>query len=552
MVNLKYIKMKRVSAGLIIVSLSVLISLTGYSQRTAPAVSQIRSEDLRSHVSFLASPLLKGRMNGDPELEIAAQYIKSQAVLTGLRPANGDSYLQPFSIVRKSIDHEKTFIEISSVGEEPMVIKEPVYQLLPTGASDFTVEGEVLFAGYGINSVSNNYNDFEGVSTEGKILLVMNRSPLSADGEKYLFSEPGWASFMTALQWKITPMLFTRARAILIVTDPKSGYESLDQHYPGIAGELTSTKTLKGQKEAITSLPGMPVIMFIHRKVADAILEGSGHSLEELQHTIDDNLKPISFQVEGKNVRITETTHTEEIILHNIAGYIEGRDPALKNEVVVISGHYDHVGETGGRIHAGADDNASGTAALLELAQAFQHLKKKPLRSVLFLWVAGEEIGLFGSQAYVNDPLLPIANTVANINIDMIGRVKGAADTLADNRMTGPLGVFVITCDQSRDLRSIAEEADSRSEIDFDYSLSGRNDPLQLFARSDHYNFVKKDIPVLFYTTGLHADYHTPRDVVEKLDFGKMELITRTIFDAGFTIANRRERIVVDNPFSGW
>ena len=189
---------------------------------------------------------------------------------------------------------------------------------------------------------------------------------------------------------------------------------------------------------------------------------------------------------------------------------------------------------------------------MLEIADAFQSLEKKPLRSLLFLWVTGEEIGLFGSQSYVNNPLFPLGNTVADLNMDMIGRVKGVADTTAETPMSGPNGVFVITGNQSIELMKIAEEADKKSPLDFDYSLSGRDNPLQLFARSDHYNFVKKDIPVLFFTTGLHSDYHTPGDVIEKIDFGKMELIAKTVYEIGYTIANSKNRLVVDNPFSKW
>jgi len=292
--------------------------------------------------------------------------------------------------------------------------------------------------------------------------------------------------------------------------------------------------------------------MFVHRSVADELLKDTGQTLEELQKNIDRNLKPNSFVITGKQLKITEASRSEDVILNNVAGFIEGSDPVLKKEIIVFSGHYDHIGVSGGLVNAGADDNASGTSALLELAQAFQSLGKKPLRSVLFLWVSGEEIGLFGSQYYVNNPLFPLENTVANINIDMIGRVKGIADTTADNPMTGPSSVFVITGDQSKELRSIAEEADERNPISFDYSLSGRNAPHQLFSRSDHYNFVKKDIPVLFFTTGLHTDYHSPGDVAEKLDYSKIELITRTIFDIGLTLANSKNRIIVDNPFSKW
>jgi len=134
----------------------------------------------------------------------------------------------------------------------------------------------------------------------------------------------------------------------------------------------------------------------------------------------------------------------------------------------------------------------------------------------------------------------------------MIGRVKGVADTSDQNPMSGPKEVFVITDDQSKELRSIAESVDASSVLDFNYELSGTNHPLQLFSRSDHYNFVVKDIPVLFFSTGLHTDYHTPRDITEKIDFSKMELIARTMYEIGYNVANRKTRIVVDNPFSSW
>jgi Zn-dependent M28 family amino/carboxypeptidase len=279
---------------------------------------------------------------------------------------------------------------------------------------------------------------------------------------------------------------------------------------------------------------------------------GSGNTLEDLQQKIDTDLKPHSFAIPDKSLKITEVPKAIEETMYNVAALIEGSDPVLKNEYVIFSGHADHIGESAEGIYAGADDNASGCAALLSIAEAFQSLEKKPLRSILFLWVSGEEIGLYGSRSYVSNPLVPLDKTVADLNMDMIGRVRSVADTTDDTPMTGPNGVFVITDNQSKELLAIADEADKNSVIDFDYSLSGRNHPLQMFARSDHYNFVRKDIPVLFFMTGLHADYHTPRDVVEKLDFKKMELITRTMYQIGYNVANRKSRIVVDNPFSKW
>jgi len=238
--------------------------------------------------------------------------------------------------------------------------------------------------------------------------------------------------------------------------------------------------------------------------------------------------------------------------MYNMTAYIEGSDPLLKDEVVVFSAHIDHIGGSGDRINPGADDDASGCAALLSLAEAFQNLEKKPLRSILFLWVSGEEIGLYGSKSYTKNPLFPLEKTVVDLNMDMIGREKGIADTTADTPMTGPEKIFVIADYQSKELMAIAEEADKGSVLDFDYSLSGRNHPLQLFSRSDHYNFARKDIPVLFFTSGLHTDYHKPGDVIEKINFKKMELVTRTIFSIGLSVANKKTNLVVDNPFSKW
>jgi hypothetical protein len=521
------------------------------AQRKLPGSDVISSADLESYVSFLASPLLKGRKNSDPGLEIAQQYIISQAKILGLKPANGTSYLQPYSLMNYMIDNEKSKIEIISDGNDTVNIQKPIYQIVPTGPSDFTVDGEVIFAGYGLKQELSDYDDFKGINPEGKILLVMIGSPPSKDGKGFLLEDYNPSSFMS-IQLKLTALLFSRAKAIVIVPDPKSGYSSLEEKFIGISGELNSSKSLKGEKPRILQLPNMPKMLFVHRVVADELLKGTGYTLEGLQNKIDSEIKPFSFEIKNKKLKITEVTKTEEVTLNNVAALIEGSDPVLKNEYVVYSAHADHIGESARGVNRGADDDASGCAALLSIAEAYQSLDKKPLRSVLFLWVSGEEIGLFGSKYYSNNPLVPLEKTIVDLNADMIGRVKGKADTSDQNPMTGPNEVFVITDDQSKELRSIAESVDAGTVLDFNYDLSGTDHPLQLFSRSDHYNFVVKDIPVLFFSTGLHTDYHTPGDVTEKIDFSKMELITRTMYEIGYNVANRRNRIVVDNPFSKW
>lgn len=241
----------------------------------------------------------------------------------------------------------------------------------------------------------------------------------------------------------------------------------------------------------------------------------------------------------------------DRLVMHNVVAWIEGSDPELKSQYVIFSCHADHLGVIDGSVYAGADDDASGCAALIEIAEAFQKSEKRPLRSVVFLWLTGEEIGLFGSQAYVDNPLFPLNNTVADLNLDMIGRVRSAADSSSSTPVTGPLGVYIISDEQSKDLMAIAAHEDSVSPIEFDYSLSGRNTELNLFARSDHFNFVKHNIPVLFFTTGLHSDYHTTGDVPGKLDYSKMERVAKSAFDIGWAIADRRERLVIDNPYTG-
>jgi hypothetical protein len=544
------IRQRKLNLIILIISIVIFPSLT-FSQKNSSGISKINSGDLRTYVTFLASPSMKGRSNGESELEITVNYLASQASLMGLKPANGTSYLQPYTVMKKSIDPEKSMIKVFSSGMDSAKLTEPMIQLFPSGASDFEIEGEVAFAGYGIKAEKYKYNDLENITTEGKILLLMNRSPLSEDGTKYLFEEPVWSTFMS-IQAKLTGLLSSKAKAILIVSDPKSGFSSIEQQYPGIANELKSSKYLKGSKPLIFDMPAMPRIIFINRSVADELLKGTGHNLDELQKSIDSNLKSQSFNIPDKRIKITEVSKTEEVILNNVAAWIEGSDPELKKEFVVFSGHADHIGVSGDKVYPGADDDASGCAAILEIAQAFQSLEKKPLRSLLFLWVTGEEIGLFGSQSYVNNPLFPLENTVADLNTDMIGRIKGVADTTDQTPMTGKNGVYVITGNQSKELVAIANEVDKKSLIDLDYSLSGRSHPLQLFSRSDHYNFVKKDIPVLFFTTGLHTDYHKPGDTADKIDFEKMELISKAIYEIGYTVANSKKRLVVDNPYSKW
>ena len=226
----------------------------------------------------------------------------------------------------------------------------------------------------------------------------------------------------------------------------------------------------------------------------------------------------------------------------NILGYIEGTEKP--NELIVISAHYDHVGKNKeGEIYNGADDNGSGTVALLELAEAFQKAKKAgkaPKRSVLILHVTAEEIGLQGSRYYADNPVFPLENTVVNLNIDMIGR--------SDPDNEGKNYVYVIGSDMlSSDLKKISENANNKTtKLELNYKYDDPNDPMRLYYRSDHYSFAKKNVPAAFYFDGIHADYHKTTDTAEKIDYELMKKRTQLIFATAWELANREERIVVD------
>ena len=225
----------------------------------------------------------------------------------------------------------------------------------------------------------------------------------------------------------------------------------------------------------------------------------------------------------------------------NILAFIEGSEKP--EEIIVVSAHYDHVGMSNGEIFNGADDDGSGTVALLEMAQAFQLAKKAgngPKRSILFLHVTGEEHGLLGSKYYADNPIFPMANTVANLNIDMIGR--------CDPGNCGKDYVYVIGSEMlSTDLKKINEAANKETvNLELNYKYDDPNDKDRLYYRSDHYNFAKNGIPVIFYFDGIHEDYHKPTDTPDKIDYVALQKRAQLIFSTAWEIANRKDRIVVD------
>jgi Zn-dependent M28 family amino/carboxypeptidase len=252
-------------------------------------------------------------------------------------------------------------------------------------------------------------------------------------------------------------------------------------------------------------------------------------------------LKPVTVPV---NLQLKQEKSIRQLLGENVLGFIEGSDPELKSEVLVVTAHYDHIGRRGDDIFNGADDNGSGTSTILELAQAFETAKIQgngPRRSVLFMLVSGEEKGLLGSAYYVNHPLFPLERTIANINVDMVGRID-------EEHAGNPNYIYVIGSDRlSTDLHRINENANRQFVgLELDYTYNAESDPNRYYYRSDHYNFAERGIPAIFFFNGTHADYHRATDTIDKINFEKMEKIGRLVFHTAWELANRDERIKVD------
>ncbi len=514
--------------------------------------------DLQTHLSVLISDDMAGRATGEPGLDLAAEYIADKAREIGLKAVddNGD-YFQEYTLVNKKVDHQNSFIAVNRVLKPESRLNYPFY-LLNEDSGMLELSGKVVFAGYGIRSEKDQYDDFKGVELEGRIVLILNRGPTDETGTENLLNDRNWLDWRS-FHYKIPGLAMRKPMAVLIAQDPKSGYRSLQESSRSMARYLSRTRYVKELEDWKDSYPAKTntKFIFIHSEVADEILKATGNTLADLQDSIDRHLNPVSFAVPGTRVEIKALYDIKEKKVPNIAGFIEGSDPELKKEVIVYTAHYDHLGirERGG-IYRGADDNASGTVALMEIGEAFIAEQKNLKRSVMMLWLSGEEIGLFGSRYYTEYPLMPLEATVANLNLDMVGAVRTEKDrgTIHGERVSvlGMDSIGLIGGQQSADLTRIHKKITTQLQMHTDTSLNDPDHPYQYYYRSDHINFARHNVPVLFYSTGVHVDYHRVTDDYDRINFTKLKKVSDLTFLVGYELATMPDRIVVDNPFSNW
>jgi len=516
-------------------------------------LQSINTHDLEMHMRFLASDELEGRDTGEPGLLVAARYLGVQADQLGLTAMDAENgFFQYYTIEEKSIDREKSQISILSTGEE-IINRDPFYLMSGMKEEYSSLKGEVVFAGYGITDEEYSYDDLENVDIARKIVLVMDGAPRNEDGSEYLFGENKYRGF-SGLQAKLMGLFQLRPRAVLLVQNPKSGYLSIDEAIPGVSGFLGRSRTLKDSGSI--HLGAGVKLAFVHRSVADQLLVPSGKNLADLQMEIDSSLESRSFALDGVSINLEMFLEIKDLEVSNVFGTIEGSDPLLKDEMLIYVAHYDHVGtDENGKVFNGADDNASGTVALIEIAEAFMKERKRPARSIGILWVSAEEIGLFGSKYFSEHPMVPLENIVAVINLDMVSRTRSIEDDLSDREgltIVGGDTVKVIGGLQSKVLMDINKQSLEEMEMIGNYEFNDLSKPGRYFYRSDHINFARKDIPVLFYSTGTHKDYHLVTDEEKLTDYDKFLKMTRFSYKAGFNVANYKEAIEVDKPMSAW
>ncbi|GAA4352262.1 hypothetical protein GCM10023185_11720 [Hymenobacter saemangeumensis] len=494
--------------------------------------AQVTAERLRTHLAVLASDEYEGRETGEKGQHMAAAYIARQfqeAGLTGPVQKEGGPYLQTFQL------EHVTWAEGASlkVGGTTYKWMTDFYGL---GDAGFTKETEVqpLFVGYGIEQ--DGYSDYKGKSVAGKDLIMLLGEPSDASGKPVLSPDGNSTKWSRDYRAKADLAAQKGARSVFFVDfNPNSNFAKLAARL----APYINRPSIMMAGERSDRAPSF----FVSPAVGYKLLGTNEGAIAKYTAKTAEQKQPVAASFKASKLRIKAPRQRTPFGTENVLGYVEGSDK--KDEVLVISAHHDHLGVKDGKVFNGADDDGSGTSAIINIAEAFARAKKEghgPRRSLLFLSVTGEEEGLYGSEYYSNHPIFPLASTVADLNVDMIGRTDPEHEGKADY-------VYVIGSDKLASQLKVINEAQNKqyTQLDLDYRFDDPNDPNRFYYRSDHYNFAVKKVPVAFYFNGVHADYHEETDEVEKIQFDKMEKRARLVFHTAWELANREERILVDS-----
>lgn len=566
--------MKTLNRLLTCLGIAIFAIATVAQQRTATNVPNVKR--LRAHIEYLASDKLEGRRTGAPGANLAAEYIAREFSRYGLRRSIGydtagmsileadspNRYLQKFPYVagvELGKSNELTFRLVANPTSKAVPLKADASFSLRLGEDwsplGLSAQGRIenmpaVLVGYGLTVGELKYDDYAGAKANGKIAIAFSGTP-DGDNPHGLFGR------YEDVRWKAIAARNAGAKALVVIAGENNFKDDrLSRlHYDNSGGDA-----------------GLPVIA-ISRQAGAQLLSADSSLLADVEQRLrakqpnPNGEQAVALPLYPPLITLSTDIVRREVPAYNVVGILDGSDPALKKEVIVIGAHYDHLGHGGegslapreGEIHHGADDNASGTAGMLELARLFTSQKLRPRRTIVFMAFSGEEEGLLGSNYYVNHPIVPLANTVTMINMDMIGRMKdnkliiGGVGTAPEWRQVlaaanAPERVRVAVAPTSPEEMSRPVSATARTEIPIVTGSNGTpvvslsfEKPFDLklnedgFGPSDHSSFYARQVPVLFFWTGTHDDYHKPSDTADKINYADevriLGLVRRIVFD---------------------
>ena len=491
---------------------TIAAALTGWTLEPAPQVSTPTiAHDLAKHAKYLASEKLTGRGVGTSGIDLARDYIAAEFAKYGLRPGGENGgYFQSFDVAVGVTVQEPTRLRLGS--EEPLALNQD-WVPLGLSASD-NIAAELAFSGYGITAKNYGYDDYEGIDVKGKVVLVLRYEPAPKDAGSPFKKFPEY-SIYSALRTKANNARDHGAVGMILVDLNQAGGEKTELL-------STSSSLWRGGRSLVA--------VQVRREIVEKRLAARGISLAALKERIDRTEKPASMLLPGLTTAIDVNLAEFRRRADNVVSVLTGSDPSLRDENLVIGAHYDHLGlghygardsRAAGTIHPGADDNASGTAVLLDVARRFAQLPGKPARTIVFAAFSAEELGLYGSRHFV-DVANSIATTKTMINLDMVGRLRNNRLTIFGTRSGQHLSEIVTA--GARELGLEVTESDD-------------------VGRSDHLAFYNKKVPVLHFFTGIHEDYHRPTDTWEKLHIGGMARVSDLVMATVLPIANAKAPI---------
>ncbi len=499
----------------LLLALVAVLSVSSYAQKKPanpkPYAATITDADLKRHLAIVAGAEMEGRETATAGERKAAAYIETQFKNLGLAPGNQGSYRQAFPVYRDSLTIARMMVNGTALEADTDFQASPLYNT----ESKFYFS-EVVYAGYGV--IDSLYDSYGKSSVAGKAVLVVEGGPTGLKGGTGRFSSTGTTA-------KVMNARTKGASAVFIVSTAFT---------PNMFGNRMYVSLYRDTQT--------PPTYMINDKTAERILGPSWTAMKESLK----NEKPEPKALKAE-VAVSIEKQTQQLSANNVLGVIEGTDK--KDEYLVITAHYDPLGKRGDVIYYGANDDGSGTVSVLEMAEAFAKAKaegKGPRRSILFMTVSGEEKGLWGSAYYAAHPTVNPEKITANLNIDMVGRVD------IDRKKPDSLNyVYVVGDDKiSSESTPMTETINGKyTKLGLDYKFNDPKDPQRIYYRSDHYNFAKIGVPIIFYTDGvIRPDYHRPTDTPDKINYPLLAKRAQLVFYTAWEMANRENLMKRDRP----